>query len=57
MKVTVVSRSGREVIKGGIELEDSVSSSSYSSMLASVLVPLKVAHQLFDLMLNWIWDS
>ena len=57
MKVTVVSRSGREVIEGGIELRDSASSSCYSSMLASVSDPLKVAHQLFVLMLNWIVDG
>lgn len=30
MKVTVVSRSGREIVKGGLEINDSVSTLSFS---------------------------
>ena len=39
MKVTVVSRSGREVIKGGLELNDSVCSFFFSQnfLFASVI--------------------
>ena len=38
MKVSVVSRSGKDVVKGGLELSDSVSSSLSLSLFSFVFV-------------------